>query len=550
MSSLDRFASSFDKFVVTSDGMPLAYLFAGLTCVALVWRSCASSAAEEKRRFAVADDAEERRKRWKILGKKSQPELGDVPTLVSEMRDAFESGCTLPLENRRAALKALLAMVTENEKAIVDAVWEDLKRPTGETLYYDVLMIQGELRKLIKNLKRWTAPERVGDFSLLTFPSSQWIEKDPYGVVLIVGPFNFPFLLTAGVVAGAVAAGNNVVLKPSNDVPKSTALLAELFARYLDPRVVSVVGHGIPGNGVDVMEALLTEKFDYIFFTGSTRVGSIVAQRAAAKLTPYTLELGGKNPVFVTPTADLSLAAKQCAWGRTLNCGQQCISPEYVLCHRSVLDEFTSQLRRWIQELIPDPFAEGAMGRVVGSRDAMGRVAALLGKIGTRGETLVCGGGFNAATRAVEPTVVMCDWDSELMLEELFCPILCIVPYDDLQVAMAQVRARPKPLALYVFARDRKEQRAVLDNTTAGGVTINGVLYHAGHPSLPFGGVGESGFGAYHGRHSIDCFQHRKPVLQKWRDVYDGGVLSDPFFVYGPHEGIKMKLLRLVGNLS
>ena len=543
--------------------MTVMYVLAGLTCAAVLLRSLPNT-MDAPKRYVIADDVDERRKRWKVVGKKTQPDVADIPTMVSEMRDAFESGITLPLNKRRATLKAMLAMVTENEKAILDAVWEDLRRPTGETVYYDFLMVQGELRKLIKNLKRWTAPERVGDFSLLTFPSSQWIEKEPYGVVLVIGPFNFPFLLTAGVVAGAVAAGNNVILKPSLDVPRSTQLLADLFAKYVDPAVVSVVGHGIPGDGIDTVNALLSETFDYVFFTGSTRVGAIVAQRAAAKLTPYTLELGGKNPVFVTPTADLSLAAKQCVWGRNVNCGQQCISPEYVLCHRSVLEEFTNQVRRWTRELIPDPFADGAMGRLVGGnkqqggvsgvatvgRDAMGRVAALLGKIGTRGETLVCGGGFNAAQRAVEPTTVICGWDSELMLEEMFCPILCVIPYDDLRDAAAQVRARPKPLSLYLFSRSRAEQRTIIDNTTAGGVTVNGVLYHAGHSSLPFGGVGESGIGAYHGRHSIDCFQHRKPVLQKWRDVGDGGALTDPFFVYGPHDGIKMKLLRLVGKMS
>mmetsp|Transcript_19156 Transcript_19156/g.30993 ORF Transcript_19156/g.30993 Transcript_19156/m.30993 type:complete len:209 (+) Transcript_19156:344-970(+) len=208
--------------------------------------------------------------------------------------------------------------------------------------------------------------------------------------------------------------------------------------------------------------------------------------------------------------------------------------------------------------MLPDPFAQGAMGRLVGGgsavsnsgRDAMGRVAALLGKIGTRGETLVCGGGFNAAQRAVEPTVVVCGWDSELMQEEMFCPILCVIPYDDLGAAAAQVRARPKPLALYVFSRNRGEQRTILDNTTAGGVTINGMLYHVAHSGLPFGGVGESGVGAYHGRHSVECFQHRKPVLHKWRGLGDGGLLTDPFFVYPPFDRTKLKLLRSVGNMS
>ena len=328
-----------------------------------------------------------------VVGGAKPPALRDVPTLVAEMRDAFESGVTLPLEHRRATLRAMHAAFAENETAILAAVWEDLRRPEGETLYYDFLLVKTELERLLANLRRWTAPRRVRSFSLLTFPSSQWIEREPRGTCLVIGPFNYPFALTAGVVAGAVAAGNNVILKPSADVPRSSALLFDLFKKYVDPRVVSVIGPGIPGDGADVVTELMRQKLDFVFFTGSTRVGSIIARKAAETLTPCALELGGKNPVFVDTTADLSLAAKQCVWGRTLNCGQQCIAPEYVLCHRSKLEPFIEQLRRWTQTLVPDPYAEGAMGRLVGwnarsggtngganggARRAAARVAALL----------------------------------------------------------------------------------------------------------------------------------------------------------------------------
>ena len=527
----------------------------GLTCVAWSIHSsyCPINAS---RCYAIDDESRERSKGWEIVGKKCVRDASEIKTCVHEMRDAHGSGCTLPLENRVASLSSLLRMVTENEKLILDAVWKDLRRPIGETLYYDILLVQSELRKMIKNLRRWVSPERITKQSLLTFPSSQWIENEPYGTVLVVGPFNYPFLLTVSIVAGAVAAGNNVILKPSNDVPSSSTLLQELVSRYLDPRVVTVVGPRVPGDGIDVMTALLAEKFDFIFFTGSTRVGSIVAQHAGAKLTPCALELGGKNPVFVTPTADLQIAAKQCVWGRTLNCGQQCISPEYVLCHHTVLPQFMSELKHWVRELTSDPYSEGSMGRLVGgspaARNATERAIGMLDKIGTTGEKLVCGGGHSKELRMIEPTVVLCGWDSELMQEELFCPILCVIPYCNLKDAAVKVRSRPKPLALYIFSRDIIEQRTVLDNTTSGGVTINGVIYHAGHSSLPFGGVGESGLGVYHGRHTIDCFQHKKPVLQKWRGLGDMGIITDPFFIYGPYRDgcIKTKLLRLVGYMS
>ena len=542
--------------VLTNDRTKAALCtFAGLTCVALSLQSW-SSPIYASRCYAFDKGVRERSKEWKILGKRSVVDVSEIQTCVFEMRDAYASGCNLPLENRIASLSALLRMVTENENHILDAVWKDLRRPVGETLYYDILLVQSELRKLIKNLRLWTAPERIAKHSLLTFPSSQWIENEPYGTVLVVGPFNYPFLLTISIVAGAVAAGNNVILKPSNDAPFSSILLEDLFSRYLDPAVVSVVGPRVPGDGIDVMTALLAEKFDFIFFTGSTRVGSIVAQRAGAKLTPYALELGGKNPVFVTPTADLQIAAKQCIWGRILNSGQQCVAPEYVLCHHAILGEFTFELKRWIAKLISDPYSEGCMGQLVGggpvARNATDRAVRFLDKIGTAGEKLVCGGGYRKELGIIEPTVVICGWDSDLMQDELFCPILCVIPYHNLKDTAVMVRSRPKPLALYIFSRSTIEQRTVLDNTTSGGVTINGVIYHAGHSSLPFGGVGESGSGVYHGRHTIDCFQHKKPVLKKWRGVGDMGIISDPFFIYGPYRngGMKTRLLRLVGYMS
>ena len=530
-------------------------LLGGLTCTSVFYRYFPSVWSVHKKYFVSEDaDLKKVRKRWNVVGKTSAPGILSVIALVSEMRAAFNTGCTLSIKSRRANLEALLSMVAENERVILDAVWEDLRRPSGETLYYDFLLVQSELRKLIKHIYRWTVPERVGAFSLLTFPSSQWIEKEPYGLVLIVGPFNYPFLLTSGVIAGAIAAGNNVILKPSTDAPISSRLLTDLLVRYVDPRLVSVVGPNIPGDGVDVMSALLAEKFDFIFFTGSTRVGSIIAQRAAENLTPCALELGGKNPVFVTQTSDISIAAKQCIWGRNLNSGQQCIAPEYVVCHESVLHQFTMELQHWIDVLIHKADAEGTScrGREGGSTSGhrlLNRVTSFLGKVGTRGENFVCGDGSQSAN-GVEPTVVVCGWDSDLMVEEMFCPILCVIPYDDLRTAVAHVRTRPKPLSLYIFSTSRTEQRIILDNTTAGGVTINGVVYHAGHAALPFGGVGESGVGSYHGEHSITCFQNRKPVLQKWRGIGDQGLLTDPFFVYGPHKGIKLNLLRAVGMLS
>jgi len=293
----------------------------------------------------------------------------------------------------------------------------------------------------------------------------------------------------------------------------------------------------------------LKQKFDFIFFTGSSKVGKIVARAAAENLTPTVLELGGKNPVVVTDCADINLAAKQCMWGRIINCGQQCIAPEYVMCHESQIDAFLSACKSWANVFVPDASIEGSMARIGGPNSRMADVAKLLdgARKNIGGDIIVHGGSYDVKTRMVEPTVIRCDSSaSPLLQEELFAPILCVLPYSDLTDAINMIRSRPKPLTMYIFSRSSKKIRLLLDNTHAGGVTVNGALMHCAHDELPFGGVGESGYGRYHGRYSVECFQREKSVLQKTRDVGDFGIITDPPLVYLPHAAWKTRVARFV----
>jgi len=348
-------------------------------------------------------------------------------------------------------------------------------------------------------------------------------------------------------VIGAIAAGNCVVLKPCNIASECAKLLEKLLPLYVDRRVLTVIGPNSKGDR-DMTGALLKHAWDYVFFTGSPSVGKIVYEAAARNLTPVTLELGGKNPVIVAEDANVEQAAKRCVWGRMMNAGQQCISPDYVLCHRSVLPAFISHLPRIVSELYgSDSMTNGNLGRIVGDRQ-MERICEILDKHGGK---VICGGHYSKAERYVEPTVIQIDDLSSIaMEEETFAPILLVVPVDSVRHAIQYINSRPKPLSLYIFAESRNTQEEIIYNTSAGGVTVNGTLFHAAHSGMPFGGVGASGMGAYHDKLTFDTFSHRKPVLRKAAWTFDQGLLSDPFFVYPPWTERKSQIIRFLAKFA
>jgi len=481
---------------------------------------------------------------FEVVGRVPEPDLHQIPTLVKEMRQSFDAGFSRPIETRIEALKGLKRFFVEKEQDILRALHKDLGRPEFEGMIYDVLLPAHDIDSLIKGVRTWTKPEFKG-FNLLSFPSTNWVQPEPLGVVLVIGTWNYPINLALTPVAGAIAAGNTVILKTCNVSQECARLMTTLLPKYVDPRILSVVGTAMEGDR-QCTSALLDNRFDLVFFTGSPSVGRTIMQKAANFLTPVVLELGGKNPVFVDKSADIDLAAKRTIWGRMMNGGQQCISPDYVLCHRAVADKFFAATKKWIDTFYGgNPKESKDFGRIVGDKQ-FERVLAMLQN---HGGEIVVGGDYDQKTRYIAPTVVKISLDSPTIHEETFGPILWVIPVEDMDEAIKFQKKCEKPLSLYIFVNDSKIEQRIIQNTSSGGVTVNGCLFHAGHPELPFGGVGNSGIGRYHGKASFDACSHPKPILKKqlWPD---GGILSDPFFVYAPWDDMKKKIIRFLIKFS
>lgn len=482
-----------------------------------------------------------------------------VADLVTDLRTTFKRGVTQPVWRRKEALLALRRMVVENEAAIIQAINEDLQRPLFETSFYDLDLVINEIDHLIDGIDEYTAPRFKG-FNLLSLPSTQWLQPQPLGEVLVIGTWNFPVMLLLVPTAGALAAGNTVVMKPCNVAASTAALMCSLIPQYMDRRIVGIVGSGFSGDRT-CTGYLLKHKFDKIFFTGSPTVGKVVARAAAEHLTPCLLELGGKNPVYVDASADLDMAAKRLVWARNFNCGQQCISPDFVLCDEEVIDRFCEHCQKWaLQFYGDDPRQSKSIGRIVGHKQ-MRRITQLLAETLDKDEdcTVVCGGDHDPAglepgstidERYIAPTVLRVSRDSPLMKDEIFGPILLVTPVSGVDDAVAEITGRPKPLAAYVFAEDSGVIGRFTAATSSGGVTINSCLWHTSHDELPFGGIGDSGMGGgYHGAQTFEQFSHAKPVLHKsW--LPDCGLISDPFFVHPPFSWIHVRIVRLLSMLT
>jgi aldehyde dehydrogenase (NAD+) len=452
-----------------------------------------------------------------------------IVATVARVRETYSARTTRPLEWRRAQLKAMIAMLEENESRWSDALREDLGKPTVEGFITDIAFVTGEIKSMLRNLKKWNRPERVGS-PVVTQPSRSVRIPEPVGTVLVIAPWNYPIQLLLVPAAGAIAAGNAVVMKPSEVSVATSRLLAELCPRYLDTDAVVLVEGGVPET-----TTLLEQKWDHIFYTGNGTVGRIVMAAAARNLTPVTLELGGKSPVIVDRTANLRVAARRMAWGKWLNAGQTCIAPDYVLVDETVRARFIDEVQKAVTEFYgTDPHASADYGRIVSQRH-FDRLAGMLGS-----GTIAVGGDAIADDRYISPTILVdVDMDSQMMDEEIFGPLLPIIPVTSVDEAVTFVNSRPHPLALYVFSEDKATVDRVLDRTTSGGVTVNGTLMHITNPNLPFGGVGESGMGAYHGKSSVRLFQHMKPVLKR-------GTRLDPSLAYPPYSDRKARIFRKV----
>ncbi|MBD2107643.1 aldehyde dehydrogenase family protein [Nodosilinea sp. FACHB-13] len=432
-----------------------------------------------------------------------------IADLLQRQRAYWATGATRGLDFRLAQLKALRAAIVNYQADIIDAARQDLGRPEFEG-YFEVGTIS-ELDYAIKHLHRWVKPRKTS-LPLSQLPGSAWVQPEPLGVVLIIGPWNYPFQLIVSPLMGAIAAGNCAMLKPSELAPTTSKVLARLIADTFDPAYVALVE-----GGVDTAQALLAEKFNHIFFTGGERIGKIVMQAAAQHLTPVTLELGGKSPCIIDTDVNLEVAARRIVWGKFLNAGQTCVAPDYLLVDERVKDGLVTALQQRIQVCYgEDPATSPDLSRVVNDRQ-FDRLVGLLNQ-----GNILAGGQHDRSDRYIAPTLIDgIGWDASIMQEEIFGPILPILTYKDLGDAIAAVNQRPKPLALYVFTRDRQVQERVLDRTTAGSVCINDVILQIAIWDLPFGGVGSSGVGSYHGQHSFNTFSHLKSVLKKpfWMDM-------------------------------
>jgi aldehyde dehydrogenase (NAD+) len=454
-------------------------------------------------------------------------DTSQIPKVVAKLREAFELGRTRPIEWRRQQLQSMKAMLVEREADFLDALAADLGKPRLEGWASDIGIVINEIEHALRHLASWMKPERVWT-PLAQRPGRATVHHEPFGVALVIAPWNYPVHLLLLPVVGALAAGNSVVGKPSEVSAHTSATLARLVPEYLDPECVAIVE-----GGVTETQALIAERFDYVFYTGNGRVGRIVMEAAAKHLTPVTLELGGKSPVIVDDAANVEVAARRIAFGKFLNAGQTCIAPDYVLVAQARQEELVQQISRAIRDFYgPDPAASPDYARIVND-DHVQRLEQLLAD-----GTPAVGGETRGEERYVAPTVLRdVAPDSAVMTEEIFGPILPVLPVADVDEAIGFVNERDRPLALYVFSESQEVQERVLEQTSSGGVCVNATVMHVAVPDLPFGGVGASGMGAYHGKAGFDVFSHRKSVLAKPTRL-------DPKLAYPPYTRLKERLIR------
>ncbi|MFW6296247.1 MAG: aldehyde dehydrogenase [Halothece sp.] len=425
--------------------------------------------------------------------------------LVRKQREFFETGQTKDIDFRRNQLQQLKQVITENKEAIVEAIGKDIGKPAFETLLSEFYYCTEEIEYALKHLNNWTKPQRVKT-PLTQLPAASKILAEPLGVVLIISPWNYPLQLTIMPLIGAIAAGNCAILKPSEISPATSHVIADLIAQAFSPEYITVVE-----GEKDVSQELLEQKFNHIFFTGSTRVGRIVMEAAAKQLTPVTLELGGKCPCIVDTDIKLKYAIRRILWGKFSNAGQSCIAPDYILIPPSLKPDFLAAAQDCLQEFYgKNPAESPDYGRIINDKHFK-RLSNLL----STGEVIV-GGETKAEERYIAPTIMdNVSWEDPIMEDEIFGPILPIVEYQNLENAIAHINSRPKPLALYIFSRNDKLIKKVLQDTTSGGVCINDTIMHLAPKELPFGGVGSSGIGRYHGKASFDTFSNQKSILHR-----------------------------------
>jgi aldehyde dehydrogenase (NAD+) len=448
--------------------------------------------------------------------------------IINQQRSFFSTYQTKDIAFRIAQLKKLKVAILEHESDIYEALRSDLRKPEVETYGAEISLVIEEINYTLKNLKKWTKSQKVPT-SKIALPASSKIYQEPKGVVLIIGTWNYPFQLLLAPLVPAIAAGNCATLKPSDLAPNTSSVVAKIFAKHFDPAFISVIE-----GGIEISQELLAEKFDHIFFTGSTVVGKIIMQAAAKNLTPVTLELGGKSPCIVDSDTHIEYSARRIIWGKFTNAGQTCVAPDYVLVDQKIKTDLLAAMQKCLKEFYGEnPQDSPDYGRIINTRH-FNRLGSLI-----KDGDIIIGGQTDIEDHYISPTIIdNISWEDAVMQEEIFGPILPVIEYTDIEEAIAAINARPKPLALYVFTNNKDLQQKVLKKTSSGGLVINDVVIHLAVLSLPFGGIGDSGMGSYHGKAGFDTFSHYKSLLKN-------NFLVDIKLRYAPYKG-KLPLLKKI----
>lgn len=456
--------------------------------------------------------------------------MNSVKELVADQHAFFNSNKTKEVSFRINRLKQLKAILKQREQDFIKAIKKDFQKPPLESYGTEIGFLYSEIDHILRHIKQWNKPERVWG-SLINFPSRSYIYRQPYGVSLVIGAWNYPLLLSLSPALGSIAAGNCTIIKPSEISAHTSSLLAEVINSNFDRGYLKVIE-----GAAETTQQLLSEPLDYIFFTGSTRVGKIIMQEAAKQLTPVTLELGGKSPAIVHSDADIKTAAKRITWGKFLNAGQTCVAPDYIYVHKDLKKPL---LKHLVQEITafygPDPRESSDFARIINNKH-FNRLKGYLDN-----GTIVAGGQTDEQNLYIAPTILdEVEWDDDVMQEEIFGPILPVITFEELSVAINDIRSRPTPLSLYLFTDNKDIEEKIIKELPFGGGCINDTIAHLGNLNLPFGGLGQSGFGNYHGKSSFDIFTHKKSIMKKptW--------LDNPMR-YAPYSG-KLKWLKKIIN--
>lgn len=445
---------------------------------------------------------------------------------VNQLKDSFSNGINRTYQSRKNHLTTLRTLVVDHEKELCDAIKADFGKPYFEAYATEILTVINEIDVHLKHLSKWMTPENAGN-TITTFPAKSMIYKQPYGTVLILGAWNYPVHLTLMPLIGALSAGNTVVLKPSELAVTTSALLSKLFHQYFKQELVTVVE-----GGAKISQDLLKQPFDKIFFTGSTRVGKIVMKAAAEQLIPVTLELGGKSPAIISEDANISVSAKRIWWGKVMNAGQTCVAPDFVAIPESLKKSFITESKKVLSDFFKNDYQIGENYTSIINVDHFDRLSNLINQ-----SKVLLGGLKNRDTLFIEPTLIESDWDEPIMEEEIFGPLLPVVVYQKTDDLIQKLNSKSRPLALYIFSDDQQFQDQIIQNVPFGGGCINETITHLSNHHLPFGGVGNSGMGSYHGLYSFETFSRKQSVLKK-------GFWPDPEFRYPPYEESKLSWLK------